>query len=806
MREKKQSEKNQRDAQIRDQEGQNQEKTSQKNRIQKITALLFGVAVLLVILIGKQSWNEYRDSIIDNQKKQLLLTVQGLRDSMEEFMASYVDDLEGLCILSEKNWDQEENLKERSEESPKENQKEDPQEDQQENQQEDQQENLQENQNGAQNKDFADWSCLQEYVDTHERRVVDVVAEDLDGNVIESVHGSEIETIYSKSQIDEYQTLIQAKLTNGNMELILQREIPEKGKLSLILNTERYFETMMEGLRVGKNGYVLLKDSKGVILLHPEREQWGIDAIQDREKLYPGLDLSSLQELINKQNRGEEGVDDYYSYWWMEPNQPRVRKICAYSPMYIGEDFLVLSAVMDYDEVYIPVAVGVVRLITIFVIFFGILIVMGIVLGGMFMQSKKDSERIAYLTELNGILEKMHQSEERIAHQQRLQIMGTMTGGIAHEFNNLLTPIMGYADLLMMDLPEDSESFSNAYEIYEASVKAKEIIQQISSLSRKNMETVYKNASADHVLRRALKMVTSVCPDNVTIETNLDVGEVCILCNETQMNQVILNICVNAIQAIGHREDGKLSVTARVADREALTEIVKDEIPETWERYVKVDISDNGCGMSDEVIRQIFDPFFTTKKGGKGTGLGLALVEQIIGSHKGYIQAESVPEQGSTFHIWLPINEQKEELAMPTQKNGDGQAKAGGAQIRILVIDDNAKVLQILKRDADRQNADLTGSMTFMQARQKLEEQTFDLLVVDQEVEGQSALDFCMAIQGQEPDLIKIVMADHVTKELIEARERGIIQAYLDKPVSVMEILNTSIRIRSEAEKGKGRI
>lgn len=770
MREKKQSEKNQRDAQTRNQEEKKQEKNFQKNHIPKITVLLFVVAVLLVILIGKQSWNEYRDSIIDNQKKQLLLTVQGLCDSMEEFMASYVDDLEGLCILSEKNWDQKEDR------------------------------------NGVQNKEVADWSCLEEYVDTHERRVADVVAEDLDGNVIESVHGSEIETIYSKSQIDDHQTLIQAKLTNGNMELILQREIPEKGKLSLILNTERYFETMMEGLRVGKNGYVLLKNSRGVILLHPEREQWGIDVIQDREKLYPGLDLSSLQKLINKQNQGEEGVDDYYSYWWMEPNQPRVRKICAYSPMYIGEDFLVLSAVMDYDEVYIPVAVGVVRLITIFVIFFGILIVMGIVIGGMFMQSKKDSERIAYLTELNGILEKMHQSEERIAHQQRLQIMGTMTGGIAHEFNNLLTPIMGYADLLMMDLPEESESFSNAYEIYEASVKAKEIIQQISSLSRKNMETVYKNASGDHVLRRALKMVTSVCPDNVTIETDLNVGQVCILCNETQMNQVILNICVNAIQAIGHREDGKLRVTARVADREELTKVVTDEIPETWERYMKVDISDNGCGMSDEVLRQIFDPFFTTKKGGKGTGLGLALVEQIIGSHKGYIQAESVPEQGSTFHIWLPINEQKEEMDLSGQKNGDGQAKSGSAQIRILVIDDNAKVLQILKRDADRQNADLSGSMTFMQARQKLEEQMFDLLVVDQEVEGQSALDFCMAIQGQEPDLIKIVMADHVTKELIEARERGIIQAYLDKPVSVMEILNTSIRIRSEAEKGKGRI
>lgn len=130
-------------------------------------------------------------------------------------------------------------------------------------------------------------------------------------------------------------------------------------------------------------------------------------------------------------------------------------------------------------------------------------------------------------------------------------------------------------------------------------------------------------------------MVTSVCPDNVTIETDLNVGQVCILCNETQMNQVILNICVNADPGDRASEDGKLRVTARVADREELTKVVTDEIPETWERYMKVDISDNGCGMSDEVLRQIFDPFFTTKKGGKGTGLGLALVEQIIGSHKG---------------------------------------------------------------------------------------------------------------------------------------------------------------------------
>ena len=108
-------------------------------------------------------------------------------------------------------------------------------------------------------------------------------------------------------------------------------------------------------------------------------------------------------------------------------------------------------------------------------------------------------------------------------------------------------------------------------------------------------------------------------------------------------------------------------------------------------------------------------------------------MEQIIGSHKGYIQAESVLDQGSVFHIWIPVNEQKEELSLSGQKNGNENGKTDNARIRILVIDDNAKVLQILKKDADRQNAELTGSMTFMQARQKLEKQDFDLLVVDQE-------------------------------------------------------------------------
>lgn len=688
-------------------------------------------------------WNDYKDAIINNQKMQMLLTTQSMGENLKVFIEGYQEDLNTIYDTEEDNY---------------------------------------------RKTGKRDWSMIGDYVSNHRRFVYDVIVEDKRGDMIKSMKGYGVVKTYSVTPISRSEQFLQCKLENGDLYLVLKRDIPDVGSISIVINERSYYKSLVSKIRLGTNGYVVIKDSTGIILAHPQEQQWGINVISGRKEMFPGVDLTSLKQMIDKQNRGEEGVSEYYSYWWVDPGVPEVKKISAYSPVQIGDGFLVISAVIDYNDIYIPVAAGFFKLGLVF--FCAMAIVLGLVIyiGDLRVQKRKDTEQITYLLELNKILEEIHQSEETIAHQQRLQIMGTMTGGIAHEFNNLLTPIMGYAELLMLDLPEQSENHDNASEIYEASTKAKEIIQQISSLSRKNMETAFKNLQGEKVLKRAIKMVSSVCPPNIHLKELFNLKEECFLGNETQMNQVILNICVNAIHAIGHRE-GTICVSCQTVDREDLAKHKFSTLPEGWEHYIRIDVEDDGEGMSDEVLKQIFDPFFTTKKNGKGTGLGLSLVEQIIHSHKGYVFAESTLGKGSIFHMYLPVNEQKE-------RGEEIKYVDGGPVLRILIVDDNPKILRLLEKSFSRLDVPLTSCMDFEEARKILKEQEVAAVVTEQYVRGKSGVDFCMSLQGPYPGVIRIVMADRVTKELVEAKKRRMIDEYIDKPVSDSAILKAVMNLK----------
>lgn len=709
-----------------------------KNKKTLIAAIPLFLIVILVFA-GFGVWKKYRDTLMQNQEEQMLLTTRILSENMAMSTEEYEESLSFLAKTAENR--------------PQDEAK----------------------------------QLYREFIDTQTSFITNLYLEDEQGKLSESVKDVQIVSSQLLTQSSAKNSIYMEKDTGGKIYNVYKRVLKDGRKICLMIDAEKYYQKLISGIHIGTNGYIVVKDAEGTIIMHPKKEQWGIPVIAGRKKMYPDLDYSSLEKMIEDQKKRKEGISHYYSYWWTNEKRPRVQKISAYSPVQIGDSFWVVSAVIDYDDLYEPIAEGFLKMVCIFV---GILLAAGIavVLFGRVMRDMRRAVReINDLKELNEQLEKMHRSEQSIAHQQRLQIMGIMTGGIAHEFNNFLTPIMGYAELLMMELPEGSEEQDSAKEIYEASEKAKDVVRQISSLSRKNVETVYKNISIKKFMTRAERMMESVCTPLIHMESEFCVDDEMILGNATQLNQVLLNVCVNAVHAIG-KNQGNIRISCHSEEKEKLAQGVIEKLSDVWKKYIHIQVKDNGCGMDKETLRQIFDPFFTTKKGGEGTGLGLALAEQIITSHKGYIYAESKKGEGSTFHIYLPV--------LDTEHMPQIVQNIPRKDYRIVVADDNAKVLQLLKKNFEKIGIQIQTCMKREELQKCLEQQEADVLVVDETMEDCSGVDFCMSLAGRYPDMLKLIIIDGVSREVAEARQKGIIDGYVEKPVSDTAILE-AIRNRA---------
>ena len=725
---------------------------TEMQRKEKIkTGAVLGLILVLLLLgmgaAGYRVWKEYRNILMDNQYEQLQTATRILSGSIKTSMKEYEWDFRTL-------------------------------------------EHIWQEQSGSE-KDLGTndiWKSLyQPFMENMDTFVCDLFWT-RDGKFIDSFSGNQLKNpvfIGNTAHGILYQQMEDAE---GNRYIVLRNNDTEGLRLCMAVDEEDYYRELISNIRVGENGYVVIKNSDGKIIMHPDGEQWGIDVIEGRKEMYPELDYSSLEQMIREQKSGKEGISLYYSYWWTDPELPKVYKVSAYAPVDMDGDFWVVSTVTDYEEFYAPIREGFVKITALSAGGMAVVFAMFLFMGKLLFDRQKSRKEINYLKELNGVLEEVHRSEETIAHQQRLQIMGTMTGGIAHEFNNFLTPVMGHAELLMMELPEGSEEYESACEIYEASEKAKEIVRQLSALSRKNVETVYRRLQVKRLVARVLKMVSSVCPDNISLESAINLGEEEILGNATQINQVILNICVNAIHAIG-RQDGKLMVTADVQERDTLEEELAERLRDTWKKYIRIDIGDNGCGMDRETLRQIFDPFFTTKKAGEGTGLGLALAEQIMIAHKGCVTAESEPGKGSTFHLYFPVLEAGEE---------DSGKPDDEVQYRIVIVDDSEKVLEMLRGSFKKLDIEIVTLRSLGELREWLKTHEAEAVFADEMLPDGSSTEFFMSIAGSYSGMARIVMTDIVTRELAEARQRGIISGYVEKPVSDMTLLSALRHVLQE--------
>lgn len=699
------------------------------------------IMIAVFLAIGSGIWGDYRDQIMENHKKQLLITSQTLAENMELSLTDYQDSLEFLSQMKE---------------------------------------------------DSDDMEIYRNFLNTHRKYEYDVFWENESGKMIQSVREKAMTASVLFSQISANRSVWQYEDADGNFYLVFKQQLDGGNCLCLAIDEEKYYQKLISNIHIGTNGYIVVKNSQGIIIMHPEKEQWGIHVIEGRKKMFPDLDYTSLKNMVEEQCSGKYGISEYYSYWWSDPKLPRVKKISTYAPVDVGEDFWTVSAVVDYDDFYIPIETGFRYVSLLFVAGIVMFLILFSYIGKLIFEHRKASDEIASLKALNERLEEVHKGQEMIAHQQRLQVMGTMTGGIAHEFNNFLTPIMGHAELLMMELPEESEEYESAVEIYEASEKARDVVRQISSLSRRNVETVYKVLPARKLILRALKMMESICPLNVRMEQEIQIQDECILGNSTQINQVLLNICVNAFHAIG-KKDGILQLQVNCMEKEEVEKhpgMESFHFLDDWKEYLCIDITDNGCGMDSDTLRQIFNPFFTTKKAGEGTGLGLALAEQIITSHRGCIYAESEVGKGSTFYLVLPTIENETDTELFVQEEGE--------QLKIVVADDNAKVLKMLEKNFAKLKLTIATCRNKKELQELLEEQRRDVLVIDESLEDGNGIEFCMAMQGKYPNMIKLVMVDYFTENIVDAKYKGIINGYLSKPVSDTTILEAIRNCKEE--------
>ena len=278
------------------------------------------------------------------------------------------------------------------------------------------------------------------------------------------------------------------------------------------------------------------------------------------------------------------------------------------------------------------------------VLLLGMGIALGVIVFRQCRQARQTRAELARLREKNAALAELNEQIRSLAHHQRLETIGTLTASISHEFNNLLTPIMGYSMMALEKLPPEEEELSESLaEIYEASRKAKVIISRLSDLSRKSTPLSVQYVSPNELVAKTLEVTAPAKPEGVEVVTDLRCRHLWVYGNEIQLSQMLLNLTLNAMQAM-EEGGGTLTLTT-----------------DADEKNIYFKVADTGPGIPEEALGKIFDPFFTTKESGKGTGLGLAIVQQVVEEHEGAITVESREGKGTMFTVRFPISRKEEE-------------------------------------------------------------------------------------------------------------------------------------------------
>ncbi|MCK5679789.1 response regulator, partial [bacterium] len=362
-----------------------------------------------------------------------------------------------------------------------------------------------------------------------------------------------------------------------------------------------------------------------------------------------------------------------------------------------------------------------------------------------------------------------------------------------HDFNNILTSIIGYSEMVLLDLPGDSSSKNDVEQIIVSGKRATNLVRQILTFSRKEPKNL-QVLNLFLVVKEVLKMLRSSLPTTVEIVENIDpeCGEV--LADQTQMHQVVMNLCTNAFQAMA---DQKGVVKVELRQLEIAPEEVSGWSREVAGSFVVLSISDTGCGMNAATRARIFEPYFTTKETGKGTGLGLAVIHGIIESCNGFIKVDSEPGQGTTFHVYMPSLEKDINLeTLKTEKEVDLPT---GSE-RIMVVDDEEAIIRLHETILQRLGYEVTSTIDSRVALAEIQSDpnAFDLLLTDQSMPNLSGAELAREVLKVKPTM-PIILCTGYSSIVSEADALVLgIKRFAKKPVTLDELAHIVRQVLDE--------